>query len=86
MTNFLCFVIALHVVSFANLYVIKNLNLNFNICLCNYLIRTSYNTLDIFFYLLKCQYSFIYSPIALTIHTCILVTRWLVIPLKHSIF
>ena len=24
MTNFLCFVIALHVVSFANLYVIKN--------------------------------------------------------------
>ena len=25
MTNFLCFVIALHVVSFANLYVIKNL-------------------------------------------------------------
>ena len=28
MTNFLCFVIALHVVSFANLYVIKNLNLN----------------------------------------------------------
>ena len=27
MTNFLCFVIALHVVSFANLYVIKNLNL-----------------------------------------------------------
>ena len=30
MTNFLCFVIALHVVSFANLYVIKNLNLNLN--------------------------------------------------------
>ena len=30
MTNFLCFVIALHVVSFANLYVIKNLfDLNF---------------------------------------------------------
>ena len=28
LTNFLCFVIALHVVSFANLYVIKNLNLN----------------------------------------------------------
>ena len=29
MTNFLCFVIALHVVSFANLYVINNLNLNY---------------------------------------------------------
>ena len=29
MTNFLCFVIALHVVSFANLYVIKNLNLKY---------------------------------------------------------
>ena len=28
MTIFLCFVIVLHVVSFANLYVIKNLNLN----------------------------------------------------------
>ena len=29
MTNFLCFVIALHVVSYANLYVIKNLILKF---------------------------------------------------------
>lgn len=29
MTNFLCFVIALHVVSFANLYVIKNLNFEY---------------------------------------------------------
>ena len=64
MTNFLCFVIALHVVSFANLYVIKNLNLNlntfrvinYNFCLQSQVLRKEFAPLG--------EHSFLYGQIS----------------------